>query len=402
MKRAEDAKLDFLAITDRNTMAACQDPAFQSEKVVLIPALEWGSEDWGVALVYGPRTLPEASEMAGSLSDAQGVNQRVQAQGGVFGIAHPCFPTAPWQWGLSYVNVIEVWCREWRGVPPLALEQLDEEYRARTRSEGRLVYSIAHAVETPGLSANGQGAKFWDYELVRGLKAGPIAGSLSSSPEVPLGRPLTYVYAPEKSVSGILAGLRQGRTMVSSGPDGPEIYLSADVSGDGTIDVGVGGIVPLDVDVDLVVEVRKGKGKKVQILRNGHLLVSQSIELKKDKQAFVVRQREHPVAYTVYRARVVATAEEPGFGDVEVCAMSAPIYAQQLIVMDREKQSDPGLAWIELKSKVPSATYVTGMLQEDGKKFVIYNPNERPVVQLDQEGTWEPSAHGAPTEVPRF
>ena len=49
VKRAEKSGLDFIAITDRNTMDACYQPDFKSDKVVLIPAMEWGDEKRGAA-----------------------------------------------------------------------------------------------------------------------------------------------------------------------------------------------------------------------------------------------------------------------------------------------------------------------------------------------------------------
>jgi len=77
IKRAEKLGLDFLAITDRNTMAACMDPEFHSDTVVLIPAMEWGSDEMGVALIYGPRTFPAQAE---TVAHAQALANRVQAQ----------------------------------------------------------------------------------------------------------------------------------------------------------------------------------------------------------------------------------------------------------------------------------------------------------------------------------
>ncbi len=113
--RAEKAGLDFLAIADRNTMAASLGPEFHSDSLVLIPAMEWGNDILGVALLYAPGTYPEPPR---TRNEAKGMAMRLQAQGGVVAIAHPCFPTAPWQWGLTYVDAVQVWCRDWRGVPP--------------------------------------------------------------------------------------------------------------------------------------------------------------------------------------------------------------------------------------------------------------------------------------------
>ncbi|MBN2308279.1 MAG: CehA/McbA family metallohydrolase [Candidatus Hydrogenedentes bacterium] len=363
VRRAEKAGLDFLAITDRNTMQACQDPGFHSDRVVLIPAMEWGSDERGVALIYGPGTFPEP---VADNADAQGLCQLVQAQQGVFAIAHPCFGFAPWQWGPGYPNAIEVWCRGWRSIPPISLDQFDDEYGRR--HEGRLVYSIAQAVSTPDLSGNGQAALFWDYELVRGVMASPIAGSLSSSPSVPLGQPITYVYALEKSARGIVDGLRSGRTFVSSGPDGPIIRFTADVLHDGKTDVGMGGIVPTGVDTQFQIQIGNANGMKAVLLYNGRSILSKKIEQESDDQFFVLRHTQHPVSYAVFRVCVVRTATEPGFGPLDVVAMSSPIYAQEMLVVDG--QTPPEELWIKLENDAVPPAQVTGMMEDGGKTWV--------------------------------
>lgn len=325
VRRAEQSGLDFLAITDRNMLDAVNDPGFRSEKVVLIPAMEWGDDKMGVALAYGMRAVPEP---ASSVEAAQAECLRIQAQGGIFAVAHPCFPTAPWQWNVSYVNAIEVWCRAWRAVPPITLDNLRENLKIRD-DKNDLIYSIAAAAAITSHSANAQATQFWDYETVRGLKASAIAGSGSASPKVPLGRPLTYVYAKNKSAGGILDGLRQGRTFVTSGPDGPRLTFTADVLNDGKVDVGIGGTMPLGLDTMFEVNVSGANGKKLHILRNGHPIVSKVI----DGDNFVFRCPQRPITSSVYRVRITEPPanDRDGFGPTETLAMSSPIYAEDIV-----------------------------------------------------------------------
>jgi hypothetical protein len=340
VQRAEKAGLDFLAITDRNTVAACKDPGFKSRSVVLIPALEWGDEKRGVALIYGARTFPP---FVNSIPQAQALVDLVQAQGGFFAIAHPCFPTAPWQWGLGYVNGIEVWCREWRAVPPMSLDQLDEDLKERLN--GKLTQSIAYAAASTDLSANGQSSIFYDAELVRGLKAAVIGGSNTSSPEVPMGQPATCVFAKEKSVKGILDGMRRGRTYVSASLTGPKLHFSADVLKDQTIDVSLGGIIPLSVPVRFIAQVENAKGKELQILLNGHPLISKRVE----SDPFTIQFDDTPENYAEYRVRVTGVPTKEGFGPVDVLAVSSPIYAQEIDLPNPKLK-----AFIKQKAKEPA------------------------------------------------
>ncbi|MFO7976838.1 MAG: CehA/McbA family metallohydrolase, partial [Candidatus Hydrogenedentota bacterium] len=356
VRRAEKADLDFLAITDRNTMDACQDPDFTSDNVVLIPAMEWGDSKRGYALIYGPRTIPERAD---TFAHAQALMRRVQMQGGIFAIAHPCFRDAPWQWGLQYVNAIQVWCRDWRSMPPVRFSDLDEDLQMRGEKrlardpetglkipgrhiEGKPVYPIARAAATTHLAANAKAELFWDAHLKSGLRVSPIGGSMSSATDVPMGRPVTYVYAYEKSLAGILTGLRQGRTFISVEPDGPTIDLFANVTiNDRTIYVPMGGIIPIGKEAQLVISVRGAKGKKVQVFADGRPIISKTMDSKKYDRRIVVE----PDRYTVFRARVVETAEvssehafaETGLGTLEVLALSSPIYAENLTLKPPSK-----------------------------------------------------------------
>ena len=348
VKRAEKANLDFLAITDRNTLAAVDDPAYKSARLVCLPAMEWGTDPMGVALVYGPRTRPEPP---GSVMAAQAECIRVQAQGGAWIIAHPAFPSKPWQWGLSFVNGVQIWFRDWREAPPLSLQQLGE--KARERKDGHLIHSIAAAaavVKHGDMSANGQSNLFYDYELVRGLMAGAIGGSGSGSPKVPLGCPLTYIHARELSVPGLLEGLRLGRTFVSRGPDGPKIYFGADVLSDGKTDVGIGGIVPLNTEVTFQVAVENALGMKLQVIENGRPIRTIPINGKNTGIHF----KRVPTVEAAFRVRVIKPADpkDRGFGPLEVHAITSPIYARDITaeLLWRNPNFDPDKSWVRIQS----------------------------------------------------
>ncbi|HOK09901.1 MAG TPA: CehA/McbA family metallohydrolase [Candidatus Hydrogenedens sp.] len=346
IKRAEKENLDFLAITDINTLKSIEDPEYKSEKIVLIPAMKWGNDKMGYALVYCPRT---PLDIPSTIPEAQGECIRVQAQGGIFAIAHPCFPTGFWQWGLNYVNAIQVWCREWRAIPPLTMDKLDDWIKEK--KDGKFIYSLAAAVNESNIanvSANIQAARFWDYEIARGAMICGIAGSHSSNPSVPLGRPITYVRAEKKSLSAILDGIRLGRTYVSSGPNGPKLSFVADSLADNKIDVSIGGIVPLGIDIRFEAIVTNAKGKKLEVIFNGRPIVTKIVE----SDNFTLRFTDKPTRSGAYRLRIIGPPEkQKGFGDVEVYAMTSPIYAQDITpeILWRLPKFDPKKAWIEIK-----------------------------------------------------
>ena len=342
IERAEGRGLDFLAITDRNTMQSIEDPAYHSDDVVLIPAMEWGTDDRGVALIYGPRTFPHLTH---SRLEAQALARLVQVQGGAFVVAHPTFPAAPWQWGLNFANAVEVWLRDWRGVPPLSLEHLDEESREREQGDsGPLVHSVAQAAATGGLSANGQAAVFHNYELQRGLRAGVIGGSMSGGPHIPLGEPATHVYAEELSVEGILEGIRMGRTYISRDPDGPIVRFHADGAQTGQVDVTIGGMIPLGVPTDFEVLVSGARGKKLQVLLDGRPIISKVIE----EDNWLTRFTQMPEQYARYQVRIVDIPQERGFGPLEVYALTSPIYAHDVFPVFVDPEEGMQDTWIRI------------------------------------------------------
>ncbi len=348
VRRAERAGLDFLAITDRNTLAATRDPGFQSDRIALLPAMEWGTDEMGVALVYGPRTKPDPPT---NMRAAQAECIRVQAQGGAWVIAHPTFPTKPWQWGLSFVNGVQLWFRNWREAPPMSLAHLGEP--AKERLNGQLVHSIAAAaaaINHGEMSANAQANLFYDYELVRGLMACAIGGSGSGSPSVPLGKPVTYIHARELSVPGLLEGLRLGRTYISSGVDGPRLLFGADVLNNGVIDVSMGGVVPLNVEVTFEVAVHNAVGKKLQVLKNGRPIRTVPINTRDAG----IRFTRFPTSDAAYRVRIISAADprDKGFGPLQIHAISSPIYARNITqeLLWRNPNFDPEQSWVRIQS----------------------------------------------------
>jgi len=180
--------------------------------------------------------------------------------------------------------------------------------------------------------------------------AAAIGGSNSASPKVPLGQPITYVYARDKSAPAIIEGLRMGRTVISSGKNGPMLYMNADSLNDGKIDVGIGGVVPLGVDIMFHVSVKGAAGKKLQVLENGRPI--RTVPIVKD--SIGIRFLRHPTLYSVYRARVIGSPREgaAGFGDFDVYAMTSPIYAQDITqeLLWRNPKLDVDRTWIEIQS----------------------------------------------------
>jgi hypothetical protein len=138
---------------------------------------------------------------------------------------------------------------------------------------------------------------------------------------------------------------------VSCAPNGPKLALNADVTGDGTVDVGIGGVVPLNINVVFVAAVQNALGKRLQVLENGHPI--RTVPINGDDIA--IRFTRHPTIYSTYRIRVIGPADPKtkGFGPLEVYALSSPIYAQDITqeLLWRNPNIDPKKTWVKLQTK---------------------------------------------------
>lgn len=336
--RAERLGLDFLSILDRNTLGPALDKDFRSSRTVLIPGMEWGDDTSGVALVYAPGSLPPLPK---SEEEMAAYTTMLQAQGGLVYAGHPSFPTSPWNWDAKTLNGVQAWCMEWRGMPPIGVQMLQERHQIRTGE--KYATSNGRAAAMAGLSANGQATAFWDFEMSSGISLGLIGGSQTGSPKVKMAEPVTYVYAKQKSLPGILEGMRLGRTFVSKGLDGPTIEWVGDIFDDGSIDVSIGGTVPLDHPTRYFVRVRGAKEKKLELMLNG--VVTRSVPILLDDWVFSFVQ--NPGYLAVYRVRVVDTPTGNGFGLREMFAMTSPIYANGIVQTD-DIQGEQG--WVRIEN----------------------------------------------------
>lgn len=365
VKRAERAGLDFLAILDRNTLGPALDEDYTSKTMVMIPGMEWGDDKHGVALVYAPGTrLPEVS----TNEEMDAYARLIQEQGGLVFAGHPCFPTSPWNRKLSHLNGVQGWCMGWRAIPPMATGHLMSQYLERlpdTEFQGEIVkgdyvFPIARAANIPGLSANGQATAFWNYEMSYGRHLTLIGGSQSGTKSVEIGEPLTYVYAQEKSLKGILEGLRLGRTYVSSGVDGPKIEWMGDMFDDGSVDVSIGGVVPIDHPTKYFVRVRGAQGKKLEVMINGVTSLESQINGSDWIYPYVIT----PEHYEVYTVRVVEKPDSQGFGFTNVLAMTSPIYAQG-IVQDNTVGNQVGTeGWVKIENEYVAPAQIDAFVEQ--------------------------------------
>jgi hypothetical protein len=199
---ATEAGLDFLGVTDHNQVGhhAEYGPGGGLHPIV-VPGVEvttyrghwnaWGTDRWWEFRTPTGEAVERAMEAA--------------ARSGAFvSVNHPKPFGPPWEYGpIAGMHAVEVWNGPWAGLNEASLA-------------------------------------FWESCLVAGRRLVAVGGSdthllRSLDPDARHGRfpgtPTTWVQAgPQPSAATIIAALHAGRTFVSAGPAGPQLYIEADGS----------------------------------------------------------------------------------------------------------------------------------------------------------------------------
>jgi hypothetical protein len=240
--------LDYLAITDHNDIRSQADPGFGAGGVIGVPAYENSLR--GHAQMLGATRLYDNGDMSATAVDA--LAGALRADGGVFGVNHPAegateWPAEPdWEYGYEVVpDTVEVW-----NVSPLYQPPL------------------------PSASSNDDAIRYWEGWLDRGERVAATGGSdnhsLATTAVQGAGQPTTWVFAADRTATGVLAGIREGRTFVSHQPPalgGPAAFLEADGDGDGTFESIVGDSVA--PGSELRVRVERAPGSLLRLVTDG-------------------------------------------------------------------------------------------------------------------------------------
>lgn len=281
--------LDFLAITDHNTMSHLVElSAWAIDGLVLIPGYEvttyhghwnvWGSDRWFDFRV-------------GSAEEMARVMKRAADHGCLISCNHPRPFGPPWAFGSEAANFhcIEVWNGSWR---------LAERGAARY--------------------ANIACLQFWEDRLKKGRRYVAVGGSdthsLTSKKPTRLGTPTTWVHCPSQPTwRNLLDGLRAGRVFISRSPDGPQLYLCSE-------DGHMGESIRRPADNRLAVRLRAVDGKGLALeLRTADGCVRRRM-VDSDDQDLELVAEVHTSPYI--RAQLVDPEADP----LVVHALTNPIY----------------------------------------------------------------------------
>jgi len=197
---ARDAGLDFVAITDHNTITQLADiRALQADfrETLLIPGTEITTFN-GHANVIGNASFVEFQLGTPRLPTLADLKTEVEAAGGILSVNHPSLPSGEICMGCGWTVKDADWSRV------SAIEVIN-----------------GSTLRTSGAEAPMSGIALWDKLLREGHRLTAIGGSdnhdatdRTGERQSPIGKPTTVVHAHELSVQGIVAAVANGRVFI--------------------------------------------------------------------------------------------------------------------------------------------------------------------------------------------
>jgi hypothetical protein len=255
VEAAAAAKLDFIALTDHNTVTQHHDieqlqPLHPT--LLLLPGQEVTTFQGHANLIgtHAPmdfRIGPDGRAWSRSLA----------AGGGLVSINHPGLPSGEACMGCGW-TLRET---DWTSVDAVEIANGG----ALAASGGRL--------DGP-LSA----IPFWEQRLAEGRLLAPVGGSDNHDPTLPpadpraIGRVVTVVWADALSTAGIVAGIKRGRVFVDLAPD-PAHRLDVSASA-GVASARMGEMLPIkgDEELGLKADVAGCRGCTIRFILDGRVL----------------------------------------------------------------------------------------------------------------------------------
>ncbi len=317
LARAEG--MDFLAITDHNTLAAYAHFG-AADGLCVIPGLEV-TFDRGHYNVFGivqdaawlgpVRQGPTQLDWAKQGLDLNDLLAASAADGLLNSINHPLLP--PWAWlfddtSLAHIHCVEIW-------------------NDPSWPSNRVGNPLALAMWTAWLNAGHRITAIGGSDFHR-----PVVQPGVTKPPDRLGLPRTFVYAEQLSGAAILAGLRRRQVYVSMGAQvafqarhaGQTYAIGADL---GAVD----GVVELDAEV-----MPRGHAGVARLIGNGAILAEQTLPW-----------MPHPDAVHTLHHTVHVTPDAPVWfrldvldGNGMLLAVTNPIFAGPRPLSSRDRYGD--------------------------------------------------------------
>lgn len=260
-----ESGLDFIAVTDHNSVEAVSDPGWESSSLILVPGEELSMV--GHVNLFGVDALvpPDPGGGEVTLEDVQAGFDAAHGQGALVSINHPFIQNYAFPWDVRDADAMEVWNTPWGLMSqPFSADDL----AAWEAAHGPASPLFRRAIDEQGTGKGGQALVLYEAQLARGLHVALVGGSDRHALLMP-GFPTTWVRAETPDLDGVLAGLRARHTFVSRGPAAAQVLVAVEV-GDASYEAGDVAPVPsAGVSARVVVTVANALGGLVRVVSGG-------------------------------------------------------------------------------------------------------------------------------------
>jgi hypothetical protein len=231
--KARAAGLDYLAVTDHNTISGhAYLDELAGDDLILIPGQEVTTY-YGHMNVWGTRRWCDFRCRRDG--EMRAVIELAHAHGALCSMNHPAGGDLAWGYSTDLpVDSFEVWNGPWPKLNRGSLALWDELLQS-----GRRLPAVGGS----------------DYHCPSGEETGFVR----------LGQPTTWVKAAGRSEAAVLEAIRSGRTCVTASPDGPRLELRATA---GDVAAGMGDLLPVAAGqpIQIMVEVENGRGYTLRLI----------------------------------------------------------------------------------------------------------------------------------------
>lgn len=275
--------LDFIALTDHNTIAQSQQlrelqPAF--DKILFVPGQEI-STFYGHANVFGLIDFIDFRMISPSYTHAKKWMDTVLRTGGIISINHPGIPSGESCMGCGW---------QIDSIPDNVITAVEVVNGGSLRS---------------GAEESIQGWDLWHKMLKTGQRVTAIGGSddhhaQEKDVEGAIGNPTTIIYMNELSVKGVLDGLRSGRVFVDI--DGDKDHFLDFSAGNKKNEVHMGStlnIMPFD-NIDLSVDICGVPNGQIEFIIDGKVAPALIRKISQHKEKIVVQWKANDRNHFIY------------------------------------------------------------------------------------------------------
>jgi hypothetical protein len=218
----KDNGLDFIAMTDHNSVDGLDDPGWNSDTLILIGAEEFSGPSHANLFGITKHIILDTGGDGATAEDYENAVKAAHDQNGLFSFNHPFNINIPWPWNVHSHDSYEVWNSLWAlNADSFTVEDL----AAWENAHGKASPYFRRALDVQGQGCGMQALEMYEAHISRGIHTALVGGS-DRHLVFPVGFPTTWIKPEKADVNGVLNGIRKRHTFVARNPVAATLELN--------------------------------------------------------------------------------------------------------------------------------------------------------------------------------